>query len=74
MSDTPQFKEGEVYRIDELPDNQMNKSGKLEWVDDEQLALCTEDRQQVILWFSHVKVKEVKYITEDGKLLDERPE
>lgn len=68
----PQFEEGEEYSLDELPENQMTNSGKLEWVDDKTLALVTEDRQMVELWWSSVEVTDVKYVDEDGNLHEER--
>lgn len=33
---------GELYELDELPDNQMNNSGNLEWVADNTLALAVD--------------------------------
>lgn len=68
-----EFKEGEEYALDELPENDMNNSGNLEWVGDETLVLV-HNNQHVELWYSSVKVRDVKYINDDGVLEDARPE
>lgn len=33
---------GELYTLDQLPENKMNHSGNLEWVNDDTLALATD--------------------------------
>jgi len=38
------IKVGDKYGLDELPENQMNKSGKLEWVSDDVLALAHDGK------------------------------
>jgi len=43
MSDQ-EINAGEKYSLDELPGNQMNNSGKLEWVDDDLLALAANGK------------------------------
>lgn len=68
----PEFVEGESYAIDDLPDNDMNKSGELEWVGDGKLGF-THDEVVVTFKFSHVEALDVKYLTEDGDLLEESP-
>lgn len=63
-----QFEKGETYAIDELPENQMNNSGKLEWVNDNTLALALgeeHDYQVVEFEFSHVKAIDVYAIDPD---------
>lgn len=70
-----EFEEGEHYEIDELPENETNKSGKLEWVGDETLALVTNDGQMVEFWWSHVECTDVKYVDRDtGGIHDTRGE
>lgn len=73
-----EFEEGELYEVDELPDNKMNKSGNLEWVDDNTLALATEtDNEETMLLefeFSHVRCTDVSYVTETGEVVDSREE
>ncbi len=66
------FETGEHYQIDELPDNELNHSGNLEWVGDDTLVLV-HDGKQVEFKFSKVQCKDIKYITEDGDLVEEEP-
>ena len=33
---------GETYSLDELPENEMNQSGNIEWVSDDTLALISD--------------------------------
>lgn len=71
----PEFEVGDEFDLDELPDNEMNPTGEsLEWVGDETLALATEDGQLVEFWWSGVEVTDVKYVTDDGDVVNEKPQ
>lgn len=57
---------GELYEIDELPDNKMNKSGKLEWVADDTLALATG--RMIYEFEMAVKCVRIAETTETGEM------
>ena len=42
-----EFDVGETYSLDELPENVINGNGKLEWLDDNLLALALPDGRQI---------------------------
>lgn len=43
MTDETGFEAGELYRLDELPENQMDPDGRVEWVGDDLLAVKVEN-------------------------------
>jgi hypothetical protein len=65
MSDM-EFEIGEMYRTDELPENVMNKSGKLEWVSDNVLALALDDGR-LIEFEMAVECTTIAEIDSDGQ-------
>lgn len=66
------FTQGAVYDIDELPENEMNDSGKLEWVGDNRLGLVTNDIVADFEW-SHVRCIDIQFLDVSGNLHDEPP-
>lgn len=74
MTETPDFEEGEVYAMEDLPDSDMNNSGNLEMVGvedgNQRLGFRRGDQVVTFVW-SHVEVVEVKYLGEDGYVHDE---
>lgn len=54
MTDAVQL--GELYRFSELPDNQMNNSGNLEWVADEYAALVHDNVSYEFYVYDRVEV------------------
>ena len=61
MSDAPEFKEGDEYDIDGLPDSDMTANGKLEMVGDGTLGARYGDTY-VTFEFSKVRCLDVRSI------------
>jgi len=68
-----EFVEGVVYELDEIPDNEMNNSGKLEVVDKEGTLALVHDGQVLEFEHSHIRCTDVKYLTDDGEVVEEKP-
>lgn len=62
--DDPELEVGERYALDELPENDLNKSGNLEWVGDNLLVLNSDG---VVYEFEMaVECTAIKKLNEDG--------
>lgn len=72
--DPENIEEGEIYENDELPESDMNNSGKLEIVDREgTLAARFENKLVEFERTGQVRCTDVKYVGENGDVVEENP-